>query len=311
MPVIIPEQLPATRQLQEHNIFVMNQKRADTQDIRPLKICILNLMPDKISTETQLLSQLSNNIIQVEITLLTIQNHVSKNTKQSHLDTFYRFFSDVKNERFDGMIITGAPIEHLEFEQVDYWEEIQQILDWSRTHVYCSLFICWANQAALYHFYGIGKTEFRKKLFGVFPHWKERPFDPLFVGMDDIFYVPHSRHTKSDEHAIGQQSDLEILAASKEAGIHLIASKDRRQLYMSGHPEYSTDTLLREYLRDVENPEVEVPANYFVDNDPQKAIRTLWKSSGALFYQNWLNYYVYQETNYDLQQLGSRDWKHF
>lgn len=300
MPVIIPKTLPAHQVLMDHGIFVMNKDRAKSQDIRPLKVCILNLMPDKITTETHLLSALSNNIIQIDITLCMMQSHISKNTPQTHLDLFYSTFNDIKDQFFDALIVTGAPIEHIEFEDVDYWDELTDIFNWSKTNVYSSLFICWASQSALYHFYGIEKEYFNKKLFGVYEHEKEIPSSQLFVGMDAIFYVPQSRNTKSNEAQIRSNPNLQVLASSKQAGIHLVTTPDKRQLFMSGHPEYGTDTLLREYLRDIDNPNVEIPVNYFKDNDPEKPIITKWKSHGSLFYNNWINYYIYQETDYVL-----------
>jgi len=300
MPVIIPETLPATKVLKECGVFVMNENRAQTQDIRPLRICILNLMPDKITTETQLLRKLSNGIIQIEITLLAIKGHKSKNTAQTHLDDFYSYFDDVKEQYFDGLIVTGAPVEMLDFESVTYWEELTTILDWSKTHVYSSLFICWASQVALYHFYGIEKQRFEKKLFGVYPHTAEEKNSKLLIGMDDVFYVPQARNTQSDVQAVRLHPDLKVIASSEQAGLHLVATHDERQLFMTGHPEYDPDSLLNEYLRDIDEPFVSVPENYFVDNDPQKEIRTLWQSDASIFYQNWLNYFVYQETWFDL-----------
>lgn len=300
MPVIIPESLPAAKVLKDNGVFVMTEKRAQTQDIRPLKICILNLMPDKITTETQLLGKLSNGIIQIEITLLAIKGHISKNTAQTHLDAFYSYFGDVKDQYFDGMIVTGAPVEMLDFESVTYWEELKEILDWSKKHVFSSLFICWASQVALYHFYGIEKHKFGKKLSGVYPHTAEEKNSKLLIGMDEVFYVPQSRNTESDAKAIRVHPDLKVVASSKVSGLHLVATHDERQLFMTGHPEYDKDTLLKEYLRDIDEPYVSVPENYFVDNDPEKGVQTLWQSHASIFYQNWLNYFVYQETWFDL-----------
>lgn len=303
MPVIIPETLPATQCLTDEGIFVMNKQRANTQDIRPLKIAILNLMPNKIATETQLLRKLSNSIVQVEITLVAIEHHQTKNTAQSHLNAFYRHFNEIKHQFFDGLIITGAPVEHLDFEAIDYWQELQTILDWSKNHVFCSLFICWASQAALYHFYGINKEPFANKLSGVYPHKKSVTHDALFFGMDDVFYVPQSRNTASTETAIRNHNKLVVLAESDQAGIHLVATHNRRQVFMSGHPEYDDETLLNEFLRDsAANKNVPLPQNYFHNNDPSQGIETRWKSHAALFYQNWLNYYVYQATNYELNE---------
>lgn len=285
----------------------MNEGRAKTQDIRPLRIAILNLMPDKITTETQILRKIGNTIVQIDITLLAIENHISKNTSQTHLDTFYRYFSDVKGEYFDGIIITGAPIEHLSFQDVSYWNELKEIFDWTKTNVFASLFICWGSQAAMKHFYGIEKSAFDKKLFGVFPHIKECENDPLFLGMDDVFYVPHSRNTESIPEEIRTNPNLEVLASSPQAGIHLAATKDRRQLFMTGHPEYDTDTLLKEYQRDIQNHSVEIPANYFIGDNPANGIDTRWKSHASLFYQNWINHYVYQVTEYELANIKPKN----
>lgn len=305
MPVVIPEDLPATQILKDHGIFVMNSERAQTQDIRPIKICILNLMPDKITAETQLLSKLSNGTLQVDITLMAIENHISKNTKQAHLDTFYSYFDDIKDQYFDGMIITGAPIELLEFEDVTYWEELSKIFEWSREHVFTSLYICWGSQAALKYFYDIDKHTFPEKLTGVFPHIKEKEDSQLLIGIDDVFYVPQSRNTESDPDAIRNHPDLEVIASSKEAGIHIVSSKNGRQLFMSGHPEYYKETLLLEYQRDLAQGSTVVPCNYFVDDNPEKAIQTRWISASSIFFQNWLNYFVYQETDYDFTSQNS------
>ncbi|WRS27939.1 homoserine O-succinyltransferase [Oscillospiraceae bacterium MB08-C2-2] len=300
MPVIIPEKLPATQALIDSNIFVMNEGRAHSQDIRPLRICILNLMPDKITTETQLLRKLSNSIIQVQITLLTMKSHTSKNTSAGHLKSFYQYFEEIKEQNFDGIIITGAPLEHLPFETVDYWKELAEILDWCKTHAFSSLFICWAAQAALYHYYGIEKNDMPEKLLGVFPHCKEDPKNKLFLGMNDTFFAPHSRYTQSDAQAIRNNPQLTVLASSEQAGIHLVASRDGRRLFMSGHPEYDRGTLLKEYQRDQHLENAPFPQNYFQDNDPTKEIIALWESDASLFYLNWLNYSVYQETEYEL-----------
>ncbi len=306
MPVVIPEDLPATQILKDHGIFVMNTERAQTQDIRPIKICILNLMPDKITAETQLLSKLSNGILQVDITLMAIENHISKNTKQAHLDDFYSYFNDIKDEYFDGMIITGAPIELLEFEDVTYWDELVKIFEWSKEHVFTSLYICWASQAALKYFYDIDKQIFPTKLTGVFPHIKEKPESQLLIGIDDIFYVPQSRNTESDPVAIRNHKDLEVIASSEESGIHIVSSKNGRQLFMSGHPEYNKDTLLLEYQRDAAQGSTVIPVNYFKDDNPNNPIETRWMSASSLFFQNWLNYFVYQETDYDFTSRDSK-----
>ncbi|XKM13681.1 homoserine O-succinyltransferase [Orbaceae bacterium ac157xtp] len=301
MPVIIPETLPASQFLKDEGIFVINEQRAKTQDIRPLKIAILNLMPNKIVTETQLIRKLSNSIVQVEITLVAIKDHQVKNTAQSHLDSFYDYFDDIKTNYYDAMIFTGAPIEHLEFTKVSYWEEFINILDWAKTHVFSSLFICWASQAALWHFYGIDKYTFAKKLFGVFPHKAEVSNEQLFLGMDNPFYAPHSRHTTSDEAAIRSHPELTVLASSNEGGIYAVKNTNQRQLFISGHAEYDENTLFTEYLRDADSEQVTLPKNYFINDNPEHGIETKWKSDASLFFQNWLNYYVYQTTDYILK----------
>lgn len=301
MPVIIPKDLPATKVLRDNNIFVMNDLRAHTQDIRALKICILNLMPDKISTETQLLRMLSNSIIHTEITLLAMKTHQPKNTSTDHLDIFYKYYDDIKDQHFDGLIITGAPIEHLEFEQVKYWPELKEIFEWSKTNVFTSMFICWASQAAYHHFYDINKEDFDEKLFGVYSHYKVEKNDKLFTGLNDNFYVPQSRNTQSDQSAIENCLELDVLAKSNEAGIHIVANKDRTQLFISGHSEYDRDTLLKEFLRDKEkNKSIKIPVNYFVNNDENNEIDAKWMSDGSLIFMNWLNYYVYQLTPFEL-----------
>lgn len=306
MPVVIPEDLPATQILKDHGIFVMNSERAQQQDIRPIKICILNLMPDKITAETQLLSKLSNGILQVDITLMAIESHISKNTKQAHLDNFYSYFDDIKDQYFDGMIITGAPIELLKFEDVTYWDELTKIFEWSKEHVFTSLYICWGSQAALKYFYDIDKHIFDEKLTGVFPHIKEKPDSKLLIGIDDLFYVPQSRNTESDPEAIRNHPDLEVIASSPDSGIHIVSSTDGRRLFMSGHPEYNKDTLLLEYQRDLAQGSTVVPVNYFVDNDPNNPIQTRWMSASSIFFQNWLNYFVYQETDYNFTSRKSQ-----
>ncbi len=305
MPVIIPEDLPATQALKDFGIFVMPQGRAKAQDIRPVRICILNLMPDKITAETQLLSRLSNGILQVEVTLLAIENHISKNTKQSHLDNFYSFFSDIKDQYFDGMIITGAPIEHLPFEEVTYWDELTTIFDWAESHVFSTLFICWGSQAGLYHHYGIQKHDFPNKLSGVFKHIKERQDESLLIGIDDEFYVPQSRNTESDQKAIRANEGLDVIASSQEGGIHIVASKDRRKIFVAGHHEYNPDTLKLEYERDLAAGNATLPINYFENNDPNGKIQTTWLSTASVFFQNWLNYYVYQTTDFNFIKRNS------
>jgi homoserine O-succinyltransferase len=304
MPLNVPDKLPAIEILKEENIFVMPEDQAIHQDIRPLKIVVLNLMPIKQTTETQLLRMLSNTPLQVEIELLHIESHVSKNTSIEHLETFYKGFEEIKNRKFDGMIITGAPVEHLEFEDVTYWNEIKEIFDWTIHHVTSTLFICWASQAALYHFYGIPKYKLSAKMFGVFPHKVLVPKFPLVRGFDDEFFSPHSRHTEIRRADIEKIDDLLILAESEEAGVHILATKTGRKVFVTGHFEYEALTLRDEYVRDIKKGlPIQVPKNYFPSNDPEIAPRVNWKSHASLFYSNWLNYYVYQETPFDLQKI--------
>ena len=304
MPIKIPNDLPATAVLEKENIFVITETRAITQDIRPLKIAILNLMPTKVETETQFVRLLGNTPLQVELELLHTKTHKSKNTSQEHLLTFYKTFDEVKNQKFDGLVITGAPVELLDFEQVEYWDELCQIMEWSKTHVHSTLHICWGAQAALYHHYGIKKVPLEKKLFGVFPHRVEYKNPILLRGFDDVFYAPHSRYTEVWEQDIRSTPDLELIAASSEAGVYAAKTEDSRQFFVLGHPEYDPDTLAREYWRDVDKGlEIAVPAHYFPGDDPTRVPVVRWRSAGQLLYTNWLNYYVYQTTPYDLKQL--------
>lgn len=291
MPVIIPHQLPAATILANEGIQTYREAPAPA-GARPLKICILNLMPDKVTTEAQLLRKLSTHSLAIEITLLSVETYQAKHTSPSYLRRFYRYFSEVKAQHFDAMIVTGAPIEHLHFTDVSYWQELSKILDWSQTHVNNSLFICWGCQAALYHFYGIEKRAFSHKLFGVFPHQKECARDPLFSDIEETFYVPHSRHTESDPAQIRAHQNLAVLASSQQAGIHLVASQDRRQLFMSGHPEYDKETLQKEYLRDSDKADVRLPENYFIDDDPTLGVIPRWQTPASRFYDNWLQHYV-------------------
>lgn len=304
MPVKIPAALPAAKILTEENIFVMDDRRAATQDIRPLKIAILNLMPTKEVTETQLLRLLGNTPLQIEITLLSMASHVSANTSAEYLDAFYRTWDSVKDQKFDGLIITGAPVENLPFEEVDYWDEMTRIMDWSTTHVFSTFHICWGSQAALYHHYGIGKHPLDSKAFGIFEHRVKNPRHKLVRGFDDSFRAPHSRHTtiyKADVEAI---AELEILAESEEAGVFLVASRDGRTIYVSGHAEYDADTLAREYNRDVaKGLKIDVPKNYFPGDDPAKVPSVNWRAHAHLLFVNWLNYFVYQETPYDIEDI--------
>jgi homoserine O-succinyltransferase/O-acetyltransferase len=304
MPIKIPDHLPAMDILSNENIFVMPDTRAFQQDIRPLKIVILNLMPMKETTETQILRLLGNSPLQVDIVLLHPQTHVSKNTSQNHLDEFYRNFDDIREQKFDGMIITGAPIENLEFEEVAYWPELQEIMDWTLTNVTSTFHICWAAQAGLYHHYGIPKQPLAEKMFGVFSHTvkKESVHSyKLLRGFDDEFYVPHSRHTEVRREDVQQVPELEIVSESDEAGIYLVISKDGRQVFVTGHSEYDLDTLKQEYERDItKGLEIDIPKNYFCNDDPAQAPIHRWRAHGNLLYSNWLNYFVYQETPYDL-----------
>ena len=305
MPIRIPDSLPATSVLESENIFVMTENRALHQDIRPLNLLILNLMPTKIVTETQLLRKLSNTPLQIHVQLLKTSSHVSQNTDSDHLDSFYTSFDQVKENHYDGMIITGAPVENLDFADVDYWEELCEIMEWTKTHVHSTLHVCWGAQAGLYYHYNIPKYSLDKKLFGVFPHVALKKQSPLFRGFDDIFYVPHSRHTENRAEDILKNPDLTLLAVSEEAGVFAVKSEDNRRFFITGHPEYDPDTLAKEYFRDVDKGlPIDIPKNYFPDNDPSQTPVVHWRSAGQLFYTNWLNYYVYQTTPYDLKEIS-------
>jgi homoserine O-succinyltransferase len=300
MPIKIPDCLPAYETLVKENIFIMTEHRAIHQDIRPLRIAILNLMPTKIVTETQILRLIGNSPLQVDVVLLHPKSHVSKNTPQEHLIQFYRHFDDVKDQKFDGLIITGAPVETLEFEEVDYWEELTRIMEWSKTHVFSTFHICWGAQAALYYHYGIPKYPLEKKMFGVFPHRINKQYVKLFRGFDDVFYVPHSRHTTVLRKDIEKVNELEILSESDEAGIYIVMSKDGKQVFITGHSEYDAGTLRNEYLRDkAKGLDIQIPKNYFPNDDETKEPVVSWRGHANLLYTNWLNYYVYQETPYD------------
>lgn len=304
MPIKIPNELPAVKTLADENIFVMTETRAITQDIRPLRILVLNLMPKKVETETQLSRMLGNTPLQIELTLIRTTTHVSQNTAMDHLLAFYKTFDDVKDEKFDGMIITGAPVEHLPFEEVDYWQELCAIMEWSRTNVQSVLHICWGAQAGLYYHYGIDKIPLPQKMFGVFPHKADYRQSILLRGFDDVFYVPHSRHTTIDRAAVEAEPRLRILASSEEAGVHIISNKGGRQIFVMGHAEYDPLTLDGEYRRDLAaGAPIAPPANYYPDNDPSKPPIVNWRSHGNLLYTNWLNYFVYQTTPYDLKSL--------
>ncbi|NMF54946.1 homoserine O-succinyltransferase [Collinsella sp. KGMB02528] len=305
MPIRIPDALPATEILEGENIFVMTEFRALHQDIRPLRVLILNLMPTKIATETQLMRKLSNTPLQIQVDLLRTKSHEATHVSAGHLETFYRTFEDIENEHYDGLIITGAPVELMEFEEVDYWEELCRIMDWSSTHVHSTLHICWGAQAGLYYHYGIQKYRLPKKASGVFEHRLLKPKSPLVRGFDDRFYAVHSRNTDVKIEDVKAVDDLEIVAVSDEVGLYIVKSVDSRRFFVFGHPEYDTDTLKLEYERDVKrgiNPEI--PTNYFPDDDPTRAPLNVWRSQAQLFYTNWLNYYVYQTTPYDLEKVG-------
>ena len=306
MPIKIPVNLPAARTLEQENIFIINEKRATTQDIRPLRILILNLMPTKIVTETQLARLLGNTPLQIEMDLLKIEGREPKNTSKEHMITFYKTFSEVKDEFFDGMIITGAPVELMDFEEVEYWDELCEIMEWSKSHVYSTFHICWGAQAGLYYHYGIKKVPLEKKLFGVFPHEVEYKRSILFRGFDDEFMIPHSRHTTVRREDIEAVPELNILSSSKEAGVFVVTVKEGRQVFVTGHAEYDADTLRREYLRDKEaGLEIDVPKNYFPDDDDTKEPIVTWRSAANLLYSNWLNYFVYQTTPYDLNEIDT------
>ncbi|TRY25252.1 homoserine O-succinyltransferase [Brevibacillus sp. LEMMJ03] len=300
MPIKLPDELPATEILANENIFVMKESRAFTQDIRPLRIVILNLMPVKQTTETQLLRLLGNTPLQVEIVLLHPGSHTSKNTSEEHLSTFYKTFEEIKDEKFDGMIITGAPVEQLPFHEVTYWKELQQILDWKLTNVTSTLHICWGAQAGLYHHFGVPKHPLPEKLFGVFAHTVNKPNVKLFRGFDSVFHIPHSRHTENRREDIEKVAELEILSESEEAGVYIVATKDGRQIFVTGHSEYDQGTLRDEYERDRSRGlDIAIPKHYFPNDDPSQPPVVNWRAHANLLFSNWLNYYVYQETPYD------------
>jgi len=304
MPIKIPKDLPAFKVLSDENIFVMNNERAVNQDIRPLKIAILNLMPKKVQTENQLLRYLSNTPLQVEIKLLQTESYKPKHTSLEHMEKFYSGFNDIKNERFDGLVITGAPVEQLEFEDVMYWNELKEIMEWSKSNVYSTLHICWGAQAGLNYHYGIPKYQLEKKMFGVFKHFINDRNADLTRGLDDVFYAPHSRHTEVRREDIEKVEELDILSESEEAGIFIVANKNRRQVFISGHLEYERNTLSDEYFRDVNKGlNIEVPKNYFPDDNPSLEPMVTWRGSANVVFSNWLNYCVYQNTPYNLEHL--------
>lgn len=299
MPIVIPKDIPAHKSLTDENIFVMDCERANTQDIRPVEIAIVNLMPTKIETETQLLRLLSNTPLQLNITFVHMSSHVSKNTAASHMEKFYVSYEEIKDRKFDGMIITGAPVEHMPFEEVNYWAELKKIFDFADTNVTSTIYICWAAQAALYYHYGINKVSLPYKMFGVFENKKMVKFEPLLNGVDDTFYVPHSRHTHIKTKDIISNENLIALAFSDEAGVSILKSKDNKKIFITGHIEYDKFTLKNEYERDLNKGlEIAEPKNYFVNGD----VNVIWRSTATIFYSNWLNYYVYQVTPYDLNE---------
>jgi homoserine O-succinyltransferase len=304
MPVNIPATLPAVDLLRNENIFVMDSDRASHQEIRPLKIVILNLMPIKITTETDLIRLLSNTPLQIELDLLQMDSHECKNTPVEHMMTFYKNFDEIRKSNYDGMIITGAPVEHLPFEDVDYWNELTKIFDWAKKHVTSTFFICWAAQAGLYYHYGIQKYMLNKKMFGVFEHHIHNPQNPIFRGFDDVFYVPHSRHTEVRSEDILKVPELTILSESPESGVYMVMARNGREFFVTGHSEYSPMTLDSEYKRDLaKGLPIDLPLNYYQDNNPDLSPQVRWRSHANLLITNWLNYFVYQETPYDLSQI--------
>ena len=304
MPLNLPDKLPAIELLKKENIFVFNHSKAQKQDIRPLKIVVLNLMPIKITTETDLVRLLSNTPLQLEITFLKLKSHTPKNTPIEHMKAFYVDFDELKDQKFDGMIVTGAPVEQIPFEEVHYWDEITSVFNWAQSHVTSTLYICWAAQAGLYHFYGVPKYPLGKKKFGIFKHEIKVQGLPIFRGFDDEFYVPHSRHTEIRREDILKVKELTLLAESDEAGVYMVMGRNGREFFITGHSEYAPDTLDTEYRRDLSKGlEIEPPVNYYRDNDPSKEILVRWRAHANLMFANWLNYYVYQETPYDINQI--------
>lgn len=304
MPVRVPVSLPAVETLREENIFVIDEQRASSQDIRPLRIGILNLMPLKIMTETDLLRLISNTPLQIELDLIDTASHVSRNTPREHVEEFYKTFEDIRGQNYDGFIITGAPVEKVDFEEVDYWEELCGIFDWARTHVTSTLYICWAAFAGLYHHYGVPKHVIDHKISGVFPHYVSDPRNPIFRGFDDEFYVPHSRFSELRREEVEAVNGLDIIAESPESGVYMVMARNGREFFITGHSEYSPGTLDFEYRRDLEkgmNPSV--PSHYYVDDDPAKGPIVRWRSHANLLFSNWLNYFVYQETPYDIRDI--------
>ncbi len=306
MPIKVSDSLPAIEILNNENIFVITETRALTQDIRPLEIAVLNLMPTKVETETQLLRVLGNTPLQINVQFVHTKTHISKNTSKSHIETFYKTFDDIKDSKFDGLIITGAPVETLEFEDVDYWDELCQIMEWSKENVTSTFHICWGAQAALYYHYGVPKYEIPEKVFGVFKHHvcPDKKHKMLLRGFDDSFFVPHSRHTEVRKSDIEKVPVLEILAESDDAGVYIVTDKNERRFFITGHSEYDSDTLQKEYLRDIgKGLDIKVPFNYFPDDDPSQNPLVTWRAHANLLYSNWLNYFVYQTTPYDIKTI--------
>ncbi len=304
MPLRLPDKLPAIELLKQENIFVMDDSRAHMQDIRPLKIAILNLMPLKITTETDLIRLLSNTPLQLEISFMKLKSHTPKNTPIEHMMMFYRDFEQMRHEKYDGMIITGAPVETLEFEDVNYWDEMTDIFTWARTHVTSTLYICWAAQAGLYYYYGIPKYPLQKKMFGIFPQVTLEPQLPIFRGFDDVFQMPHSRHTELHREDILKNPDLTLIAESPDCGVSIVMARGGREFFITGHLEYAPNTLDKEYRRDVGvRDDVELPRNYYLDDNPDNKPLVTWRAHANLLYSNWINYYVYQETPYDINEI--------
>ncbi|MCL1608705.1 MULTISPECIES: homoserine O-succinyltransferase [Mediterranea] len=304
MPLNLPDRLPAIELLKKENIFVFDHSRASRQDIRPLRIVVLNLMPLKITTETDLVRLLSNTPLQIELSFMKLRSHTPKNTPVEHMKAFYKDFELMSDERFDGMIITGAPVEQMPFEEVNYWSEVSAIFDWARTHVTSTLYICWAAQAGLYHHYGVPKHDLPHKMFGIFEHTVNRPLLPIFRGFDDVFYVPHSRHTEIRREDIERCPELDILSESPEAGVYMVMARDGREFFVTGHSEYSPYTLDGEYKRDLaKGLPIDMPRNYYRGDDPSQPPLVRWRAHANLLFSNWLNYYVYQETPYDINEI--------
>lgn len=305
MPLNIPHNLPAVEILEQENIFVMDDLRAATQDIRPLKVALLNLMPVKITTETDFVRLLANSPLQVEVDFIKMKNHQSKNTPPEHLSTFYKNFEEIRDENYDGMIITGAPVELLAFDEVNYWSELQEIFNWAHQHVTSTLYICWGAQAGLYHFYGIPKYPLGKKMFGVFKHRISDMSVPLFRGFDDEFYIPHSRHTEIRRDDILKVPELKLLSESDESGVYIVMARGGRDIFLTGHSEYAPDTLHNEYRRDnAKGLPIKIPVNYYIDNNPDKGYVVHWRAHAHLMFKNWLNYYVYQPTPFDRKEIA-------